>query len=146
MILLYKFLLYIHILSAIASIGPFFVLIFLVRRIRTAQPVELNAYLITFKSAIRLVKHMGHVLVVSGIFVAYAAGYSWNTSWIVATVLIMASSIVFLARAFSPKLRKFADPASDKADLVRRLTRSVWIYLALLLIMLWLMVAKPHLW
>lgn len=146
MLLINKILLYIHILSAIASIGPFFVLISLVRRIRAAEISELGAYLTTFRSAIRLVKHMGHVLVVSGILLAYSVGYAWSTSWIVATLLIMASSIVFLARAFSPKLRKFADPNQDKGLLVQQLTRSVWIYLILLLIMLWLMVAKPQLW
>lgn len=146
MVLLYKLLLYIHILSAMASIGPFFVLISLVRKMRTAQWPELGAYINMFRSSTRLVKHMGHVLVVSGILLAYTAGYAWDTSWIVATLLIMAGSIVFLARAFSPKLRKFAEPDHDQNILVQKLARSVWMYLVLLLIMLWLMVAKPQLW
>ncbi|USB33093.1 DUF2269 family protein [Paenibacillus sp. YPG26] len=144
--LLYTLLLYIHILSAVASIGPFFVLISLARRMRTAEGPELGAYITTFRSSTRLVKHMGHVLVVSGILLAYMAGYAWDTPWIVATLLVMAGSIVFLARAFTPKLRQFSKPDYNQELLVQQLVRSVWMYLVILLIMLWLMVAKPQLW
>lgn len=139
-------LLYIHILSAITSIGPFFVLIPLVPRLRTAESEAREAYLNTFRSAIRLVKHMGHVLVVSGILLILVASWSWMEPWLVATYMILACSLYFMARAFTPKLRKFGEPAADKESLVKKLLRSVWIYLLLLLAMLWLMVAKPQLW
>lgn len=139
-------LLYIHILSAITSIGPFFILIPLVPRLRTAGPEARQAYLNTFRSAIRLVKHMGHVLVVSGILLIVVASWSWTESWLIATYIILTGSLYFMARAFTPKLRKFGEPDADKENLVRKLLRSVWVYLLLLLVMLWLMVAKPQLW
>ncbi|WP_055106274.1 DUF2269 family protein [Paenibacillus ihumii] len=139
-------LLYIHILSAITTIGPFFVLISLVPRLRSAGPEARQAYLNTFKSAIRLVKHMGHVLVVSGILLILAASWSWLEPWLVATYIILACSLYFMACAFTPKLRKFGEPDVNEEALIRKLIRSVWIYLLLLLVMLWLMVAKPQLW
>jgi hypothetical protein len=145
-IMLHKLLLYTHILSAIISIGPFFVLIPVVNKLRTAEGAEQQAYLNTFRFAIRLAKHTGHILVLSGVLLAIVASWSWKTSWIVMTVLILISSLFFLARAFSPKLRALTEPGQDKDRVVRAIRRSIWIYLALLLTMLWFMVAKPTLW
>lgn len=144
--LLHRLLLYIHILSAIASIGPFFIFIPIVRKLRTAEGAGQQAYLDTFRYAIFLAKHSGHVLVLSGVSLIYAGFWSWGTSWIVMTLVILVSSLLFLARAFSPKLRAFNTLGADKDGLVRALGRSVWIYLALLMIMLAFMVVKPNLW
>lgn len=144
--LLHKVLLYIHILSAIASIGPFFIFIPVVKKLRTAEGEGQQAYLDTFRAAIFLAKHSGHVLVLSGVSLIYAGFWSWGTSWIVMTLVILVSSLLFLARAFSPKIRAFSDPEVDKAQLVRALSRSVWIYLVLLMTMLAFMVVKPNLW
>jgi uncharacterized membrane protein len=144
--MLHKLLLYIHILSAIASIGTFFVFIPIVRKLRTAEDAGLRAYLDSFRVAIRLAKHAGHVLVLSGVGLIYAGFWSWETSWIVITLAILVSSLLFLARAFSPTIRAFDKPDSDKAQLVHKLNRSVWIYLTLLMIMLAFMVVKPNVW
>jgi uncharacterized membrane protein len=144
--LFHKLLLYTHILSAVASIGPFFVLIPTVKKLLVAELSVERAYLDTFRVAVGWAKHAGHVLVLSGIALAIVGYWPWNSSWIVMTVLILLSSLFFLARAFSPTLRKFNEPGHDKEDLVRTLSRSLWIYLALLMAMLWFMVAKPVLW
>ncbi|MFC5452835.1 DUF2269 family protein [Paenibacillus aestuarii] len=144
--MLHNLLLYVHILSAIVSIGPFFVLLPTAKKLATAEGAEQEAYLLTFRFAIRLAKHTGHILVVSGILLAVMGSWSWNTPWIVMTVLILLSSLFFLARAFSPKLRKLNEPGQDKQQIVRALQRSIWIYLFLLLMMLWFMVTKPSLW
>lgn len=144
--MLHKLLLYIHILSVILSIGPFFVLIPMVKKLRVAEASEQHAYINIFRSAVRLAKHAGHVLVLSGVLLVIVGSWSWKSSWIVITILILVSSLFFLARAFSPKLRKFNEPGQDKGNLVRLLSRSIWIYLVLLMTMLWFMVAKPELW
>ncbi|MFC5649112.1 hypothetical protein ACFPYJ_08200 [Paenibacillus solisilvae] len=146
MTVVYKLLLYLHILSAIISIGPFFALIPLVNKMRGAEIIEQNAYVVIFRTAIRLAKHAGHVLVATGILLVYAGSWSWKSSWIIITVLILLSSLFFLARAFSPKLRKLNEPDQDKGRIIGLLRRSIWIYLALLLIMLGFMVMKPDLW
>lgn len=138
--------LYTHIVSAIMSIGPFFILIPLLSKLRASELHVQQAYLDTFRSAVRLAKHAGHVLVVSGILLVMEGSWSWTTSWIVVTILILLSSLFFLARAFSPSIRKLSQPEANREQAMQKLTRAVWIYLALLMIMLWFMVAKPTLW
>lgn len=146
MLSIYTFLLYIHILSAVLSIGPLFVALAIVKKMRTASHVEMLPYIRIFQSAIRIVKHAGHVLVVSGVFLMWRGGYSWTTSWVVLTLLVMVGSIVFLASAFKPTIRTFNTPAYHQQQFVLLLHRKAWMYIVLLLIMLWLMVAKPVLW
>ncbi len=130
------------------SIGPFFLLIPMLGRLRTAEGRELEAYIGSFRFAARMAKHAGHVLVASGVLLALIGGYSWLTPWLDATVIVLVASLLFLARAFSPHLLVLTSPSPDQSreDALRRLRRSVWIYLALLLLMLWFMVAKPALW
>ncbi len=128
------------------SIGPFFVLIPMVKKLREASEQEEQAYVNTFRFVIQLAKHAGHVLVVSGILLLLSGPWAWTTSWVLMTIIVMVSSLFFLARAFSPTLRKLRDSQQDRAKLVQKLQRAIWIYLALLGIMLWFMVTKPVLW
>ncbi|WP_088014277.1 hypothetical protein [Gottfriedia acidiceleris] len=144
--MLYRLLLYIHIASVILSIGPFFVLIPILKKLRTSESTIQQSYLDVFRSAVRLAKHAGHVLVASGVLLVLAGSWSWKTSWIVMTILLLVSSLFFLARAFSPTIRKFSEPGQDKGRLIYLLRRSIWIYIALLMVMLWFMVVKPTLW
>jgi hypothetical protein len=144
--LVYRILIYIHVLSAIVSIGPFFILFALVKRLPEASKAELDAYLTTFKFVVRLAKHSGHVLVGSGILLVVSGPWTWSTPWIILTLIILFCSLFFLARAFSPTLRKFQEDSHNRTELTAKLTRSIWIYLILLMAMLWFMVAKPVLW
>ncbi|GGG25540.1 hypothetical protein GCM10007425_20190 [Lysinibacillus alkalisoli] len=57
---MYLILLYIHIVSAILSIGPLFVLLPLLKRMQTASYEQMTSYLVTFQISIALVKHAGH--------------------------------------------------------------------------------------
>ncbi|WP_338754455.1 hypothetical protein [Bacillus sp. FJAT-52991] len=142
----YQLLIFIHVSSVILSIGPFFVLFPLLKKLRQATDDTEQACIDVFQSAIRLVKHAGHVLVGSGILLMIVGSWPWTTSWVVMTIVVMISSIFFLARAFTPTLKKFNEPEVNKQQLVDKLYRSVWIYIALLTIMLWFMVVKPVLW
>ncbi|MBY6038184.1 hypothetical protein KUV80_16105 [Fictibacillus nanhaiensis] len=144
--LLYKVFLYIHILSVIASIGPFFILFPIVKKLRTADGAEMDAHLATFRFIVWLAKHAGHVLVGSGILLVIFGPWTWDTPWLLATLFILFCSLFFLARAFSPTLRKFNEEEPDKYMLADKLKKAVWIYIILLLIMLWFMVVKPYLW
>lgn len=143
---MYTVILYAHIISAAISIGPFFVLLPMIKRIREADAVSLQTLLVTFKSAVRLVMHAGHVLVATGVLLVWQGPWPWHASWILLTLAVMFSSVLFLARAFSPVLRKFAEPDADQAALASKLKRSLWIYVLLLGLMLWFMVDKPMLW
>ncbi|WP_028401800.1 DUF2269 family protein [Ectobacillus panaciterrae] len=144
--MLYRLFLYIHIFSVILSIGPFFLLIPLLKKLQASESSIQQAYLDVFRFAVRLAKHAGHVLVVSGVLLVLMGPWSWKTSWIVMTIILLVSSLFFLARAFSPTIRKFNEPSQDKKTLVHLLRRSIWIYIVLLMIVLWFMVAKPALW
>ncbi|WP_239582931.1 DUF2269 domain-containing protein [Bacillus tianshenii] len=143
---MYRIIIYIHVLSAIASIGPFFVLLPIAKKLSSAKEHALNGYLETFRFVVRLSKHTGHVLVGSGILLVVLGPWTWGTPWIIMTLIILFCSLFFLARAFSPTLRKFEEEGHDKAELAAKLNRTVWIYLILLLAMLWFMVVKPPLW
>ena len=135
-----------HVLSAMLSIGPLFVLLPLLQKMRTADEEEMGAYVATFQSTVTVVKHAGHIIVPSGILLIWLGGWSWTTSWVVLTIVMMVGSIVFLARAFKPTIRTFRTNAYDQAFFVRTLHNATWKYVLLLLIMLWLMVVKPVLW
>ncbi|MDM5336604.1 hypothetical protein QUF84_05080 [Fictibacillus enclensis] len=144
--LVYPFLLYLHIFSVILSVGPFFILLPLLKKLKVAGPGHEEAYLDTFRAAVRLAKHAGHVLVVTGVLLVWITKRSWTTSWLLTTIVILICSLYFLARAFSPTIRRFKDPEEQRAELTSKLKRTIWIYLALMLSMLWFMVAKPQLW
>ncbi|MCA1060716.1 hypothetical protein LCL96_17400 [Rossellomorea aquimaris] len=144
--LLYRTLIYLHVISVVASIGPFFILLPMMRKIRFASESILPTYLDTFRITVQLSKHSGHVLVGTGILLVLLGPWTWTTPWIIMTLVIMFCSLFFLARAFSPTLRKFGEDHADRERLVRKLHRTVWIYLFLLLAMLWFMVVKPGMW
>ncbi|WP_201716068.1 hypothetical protein [Rossellomorea arthrocnemi] len=144
--LLYKTVIYLHVISVVASIGPFFILLPMTQKLRTASESILPSYLDTFRFSVRLSKHSGHVLVGTGILLVLLGPWTWTTPWIIMTLVIMFCSLFFLARAFSPTLRKFGEDDADRDRLVGKLHRTVWIYLILLLAMLWFMVVKPGMW
>lgn len=143
---LYRIILYIHVFSVILTIGPFFILLPFIKKLRNAKEDVEHAYLELFKFTVQLSKHAGHVLVVTGILLVWLTSWTWKTSWIVISVLIMLSSGYFIVRAFSPTVRKFNDPNQDKDRSIKTLYRSTWAYIILLLLMLWFMVAKPMVW
>jgi len=143
---MYTFIIFIHVISAVLSIGPFFVLFPLLNRMKGKSKEMIDTSLEVFQAAIRLVKHAGHVLVGSGILLVWQGNWPWTTSWVIMTILVMVSSIVFLARAFKPNIREFHAGTIDLDTLIKKLKANVWKYILLLLIMLWFMVAKPNLW
>jgi small-conductance mechanosensitive channel len=144
--MIYTFILYLHIFSVVTSLGPFFILFPMLRKLRVASTDELLIYLPTFSFAVRLSKHSGHVLVPTGVILMWLTHLSWLTSWVLITIFILVSSLYFIARAFTPTLRKLAAPEQDRHLLVDKLRNSLLLYVALMAIMLWFMVAKPNLW
>lgn len=143
---MYTFIIFIHVISAVLSIGPFFVLFPLLNRMKGKSKEMIDTSLEVFQAAIRLVKHAGHVLVGSGILLVWQGNWPWTTSWVVMTIVVMVSSIVFLARAFKPNIREYRAGTIDLETLIKKLKSNVWKYILLLLLMLWFMVAKPNLW
>ncbi|RDI41894.1 hypothetical protein DFR59_10653 [Falsibacillus pallidus] len=127
------------------SIGPFFILLPMIKKLRTNKADVQQAHLQTFRSAVRLAKHAGHVLVMSGVLLVILSSWKFSSSWISATIIVLVGSLFFLARAFSPLLKKYGQ-GEDEEQLGRKLMKATWIYIVLLLLMLWFMVTKPVLW
>ncbi|MEK8128568.1 hypothetical protein WMW72_11695 [Paenibacillus filicis] len=143
---MYTWLVFIHVVSAMVSIGPFFVLMPMLRKLPAAEGDRLEAYLDSFTFVVRLSKHTGHVLVASGLLLMWIGGYPWTTPWIFGTFVVLFASLLFMARAFSPTIRRLRQPGHDRTALVRKLSRSLYLYLFVLFVMLGLMVMKPALW
>ena len=143
---LYGAIVFLHVVSAILSIGPLFILLPIIRRMRSVETDSEQAYLSVFYVIIRMVMHSGHVLVFTGVLLIIIGPWPWYTSWVVMTVIVMLLSAFFLARGFSIVLRKFHLPGVNKKNILDRLNRTSWLYIGLMLVMLWLMVQKPILW
>ncbi|RTQ90491.1 hypothetical protein EKG35_14865 [Lysinibacillus telephonicus] len=144
--MVYTFFLYTHILSAIISIGPLFALLLILKKMDSLEESQLWGFVQLFQSIITIIKHAGHVLVISGIILIILSGWTWTTSWVVLTILVMLGSIIFLARAFKPTIHTFGTTDFNKEIFIIKLRKSTWLYIFLLLVMLWFMVAKPELW
>ena len=143
---LYLALIFIHVSSAVVSIGPLFVLFSVINKMRHADSSTEGTYISFFFTGRWPVRRRGDVLVGSGVLLVFLGPWDWLTPWIVMTIALMVISIFFLARAFSPTLIKFEDPTVNKQLLVNQLHKSTWIYIILLGMMLALMVIKPDLW
>lgn len=140
------FFLYVHILSAVVSIGPLVSLLPMLKKMEKADDGELKGFVQAFKISIDVVKHAGHVLVISGAVLIGVSHWRWTTSWVVLTIAIMFASIVFLAKAFKPTLSTFNTKEFQKDHFIKKLRIATIKYILLLLIMLLLMVVKPNLW
>ena len=144
--MLYTFILYIHIISAIGSVGPLFVLLVLLSRMKKIDAYEWNGYVQSLQGSIDVVRHAGHIVVISGIFLIVFGSWSFTHSWVVLTLILLVASLVFLASAFKPTMQTYGSDAFNKEQFLTILQRNTWIYIMLLLIILGLMVYKPILW
>ena len=144
--MLYTFILYIHIISAIGSVGPLFVLLVLLSRMKKIDANEWNGYVQSLQGSIDVVRHAGHLVVISGIFLIVFGSWSFTHSWVVLTLILLVASLVFLASAFKPTMQTYNSDAFNKEQFITILQRNTWIYIMLLLIILGLMVYKPILW
>ena len=144
--MLYTFILYIHIISAIGSVGPLFVLLVLLSRMKKIDANEWNGYVQSLQGSIDVVRHAGHLVVISGILLIIFGSWSFTHSWVVLTLILLVASLVFLASAFKPTMQTYGSDAFNKEQFITILQRNTWIYIILLLIILGLMVYKPILW
>jgi len=143
---LYGTIIFIHAVSAVLSIGPLFILMPIIKRLRGVETDIEAAYLSVINVTIRIVMHAGHVLVTTGTLLLIFGPWPWYTSWVVTTIAILLFSGVFLAKGFTFVLRRFNNPEIDKNSILSRLNITSWIYIGLMLVMYWLMVQKPVLW
>ncbi|WP_432352388.1 hypothetical protein [Sporosarcina sp. A2] len=142
----YTGIVFLHVLSAVGSVGPLFLLFPIISRIQKGSSVEQTTLLSLFKWTTRFVMHAGHVLVVSGVILILIGPWPWYTSWVIVTLGLMMLSIVFLASGFSTVLNRFPKEPENRDILLKKLKNTSWRYIGLLVIMLYLMVVKPSFW
>lgn len=143
---MYKLLLFLHIFSAVLSIGPYFVLFPLLKKMRTIAEEQIDPLLDLFRYVVRSTMHAGHLLVITGVLLVWKGNWSWHSPWLVIPLTILLGSAFFIARAFTPNIRKYREQKIDRVELVAKLTRANLLYIAILLLSLWFMVVKPALW
>lgn len=143
---LYSTVVFMHVVSAVLSIGPLFILMPVIKRLRDAQSDVELAYMSVIKVVIRVVMHAGHALVFTGALLLILGPWPWYTSWVVMTIFVMGVSGVFLATGFTRVLKTFYVPGVNKQELLNRLNQTSWVYIGLMIVMLWLMVQKPIFW
>ncbi len=144
--MLYTFLIYIHVISAIGSIGPLFVLLVLLSRMGKIDTGEWKGYVESLQGSIDVVKHAGHAVVLSGILLILFGSWSFAHSWVVLTLILLVASLVFLARAFKPTMQTYGSDSFNKKQFIFTLQKNTWIYITLLLMITALMVFKPIIW
>lgn len=144
--MLYTFLIYIHIISAIGSVGPLFVLLVLLNRMGKVDTGEWKGYVQSLQGSIDVVKHAGHAVVLSGILLILLGSWSFVHSWVVLTLILLVASLVFLARAFKPTMQTYGSDSFNKKQFIFTLQKNTWIYITLLLMITALMVFKPIIW
>ncbi|MDN4606931.1 hypothetical protein [Sporosarcina highlanderae] len=143
---MYGTIVFVHVVSAVLSIGPLFLLMPSIKRLRNVDVSSESAFLSVIHVIIRIVMHAGHALVISGVLLILIGPWPWYTSWVIATLAVLLLSGVFLSTGFTKVLRRYYLPESDKGEILTVLNRTSWIYIGLMLVMLWLMVQKPMLW
>lgn len=143
--MLFTITLYLHIISAIMATGPLFAVFPLLNRMKNAPDDQLQSYVLSLKGVLRAVANGGHILVPTGLLLIWFSGWSWTASWIIATLIIMACSLLFMARAFKPALAFAASTEFTKERFIQMVKIATWKYIVLMLVLLWLMVDKPTL-
>ncbi len=143
---LYGLIVFLHIVSAVLAIGPLFIIMPIIRRLRSVERGVEKALLSVIAAIIRLVMHAGHALVVTGVILIVWGPWPWHTSWVLMTFFVLAVSAFFLATGFTRVLRDFDRLDVSKDELLNRLNKTAWLYIGLMLLILWLMVQKPMLW
>lgn len=144
--MLYTITLYLHILSAVVATGPLFAIFPLLNRMKKAPDDQLQSYVIALQGLLRAVANGGHFLIPTGLVLIWFSGWSWNTSWIIATLVIMACTLLFMARAFKPSMAYAASENFTKERFIQMVKVATWKYILLMGCFLWLMIDKPHLW
>ena len=144
--MLYKMIVFTHVVSAVAAIGPLFSIFPILARIEKAKERDIKGLIEGLRGVVRAVSLGGHVLIISGIVLLWMSGWSWKTSWILATIILLIVSLFFLAKAFKPAWRIAESEHFQKDVFIAVMKRATILYIIIMLMMLWLMVVKPQLW
>lgn len=143
---MYQILLYLHIVSVVVAIGPVMIYLPILNKMLRLDESQMRVFVDTFRSIVKGIKHAGHVLFTTGLLLMWLGGWSYRTSWLITTFVILVGTLFFFARAFSPILTKLETVPDQRKKFVRQLSMASWAYTLIMLLVLSLMVIKPTLW
>ena len=144
--MIYKIALFLHVLSAVVATGPLFAIFPMLKRMESVEGALEQGIIEGLRGAVRAVSLAGHFLVPTGIILLLLSGWSWKTSWVLTTIIMLVASLLFLATAFKRAWRIAEAAHLDKHLFIRTMKSATIKYIVIMSIMLWLMVAKPQLW
>ncbi|ATP38777.1 hypothetical protein CSE16_01415 [Solibacillus sp. R5-41] len=144
--MLYTIILYTHIFSAIISMGPLFAIFPLLNRMNDASSDQVSGYIQSIQGILRAIANGGHIVVPSGLLLIWFGSWSWKTSWVLLTIIVMFASLFFMARAFKPAMTYSKSDGFVKEKFISMIKTATWKYIFLMGILLWLMVVKPNFW
>ncbi len=98
---LYKFVLLVHVLSAILGLGPGFIMIYVVTRATNMTELR-HAYLIRNRLHI-FVMVGGSLLLVSGLLMGFMHPYLWQMKWYVLSLVLFLVALAFGPLVLSPR-------------------------------------------
>lgn len=147
MILLYEIALFIHITNAVVTIGPLFaILVMLGRMKKMEEGMKFDGTIEGLRAMIRTVEIGGHYIVPTGLLLVWLGGWGWTTSWIIVTLVFLGACLIVLAKAFKPATRLIGTAAFTKELFIRNMYVATFLYMLIMGVLLWLMVAKPRFW
>ena len=144
--MVYKIALFLHVVSAVVATGPLFAIFPMLKRMEKVEGTLEQGIIEGLRGAVGAVSLAGHFLVPTGIIVLLFSGWSWQTSWVLATIVMLVASLLFLAKAFKPAWRIADATQFDKPLFIRTMRSATIKYILIMIVMLWFMVAKPQLW
>lgn len=144
--MIYKVALFIHVITAIGSIGPLFAIFFMLKRMKGLEEEKVEGAIEGLLGAIRTVEVSGHWLVPSGIVLILLGPWKFMTSWVLMTIILLAASLLYLAKAFKPAKRLIGTEAFTREFFIALMHKATIWYSVIMLVLLWLMVAKPNFW
>ena len=142
----YDIVLFIHVLTAIGSIGPLFAMFFMLKRMKNIEESKLLGVIEGLLGAIRTVEVSGHWLVPSGVVLILLGPWKFTTSWVLATIVLLLLTLIYLAKAFKPAKRLIGTERFTREQFIQSMKKATFFYSLIMLTLLWLMVAKPVLW
>lgn len=144
--MLYKLLLFAHVVSAVVATGPLFAIFPLLNRMKNGADAEALSYINALQGVLRAVAHGGHYIVPTGLLLIYFSGWPWGTSWLIVTYITMTLSLYFMARAFKPAMNFAKSDDFSKDTFIHLVKLATWKYIALMAFFIWLMTSKPNFW
>lgn len=145
--LLYNIALFIHVVNAVATIGPLFAILIMLGRMKKIEDdLKFDGAIEGLRAMIRTVEIGGHYIVPTGLILVLLGGWSWTTSWIIVTFVFLGACLIVLAKAFKPATGLIGTPEFTRGLFMKKMYRATFVYMGIMAVLLWLMVAKPMFW